>query len=140
VRWAPDAGLASPGGANPSSTAAGAVEVELNGVARRYAVAHEGDTLWIGRDGFQAELRRATSARAGAAAGLDALEAPMPGTVLLIHAANGERVDEGDVLMVLESMKMELPIVAPHDGVVADLELAIGDRVGQRQRLASVHA
>jgi acetyl-CoA/propionyl-CoA carboxylase biotin carboxyl carrier protein len=140
VRWAADAGLASPGGANPSSTAAGAVEVELEGVARRYAVAHEGDTLWIGRDGFQAELRRAASARAGAAAGLDALEAPMPGTVLLIHAANGERVDEGDVLIVLESMKMELPIVAPHDGVVADLELAIGDRVGQRQRLASVHA
>ncbi len=56
----------------------------------------------------------------------------MPGTVLLVHAANGDEVEEGDVLLVLESMKMELSIAAPHAGVVDGLELAAG-----RQRQAA---
>jgi acetyl-CoA/propionyl-CoA carboxylase, biotin carboxylase, biotin carboxyl carrier protein len=117
-----------------------AIEAELDGVARRYAVARDGDALWVGRDGFQLELRTVTAARASAAAGLDTLEAPMPGTVLLVNVANGDPVEEGDVLIVLESMKMELSIAAPHAGVVADLDLSAGDRVKQRQQLASVHA
>jgi acetyl-CoA/propionyl-CoA carboxylase biotin carboxyl carrier protein len=145
VRWvdgarpsAPSGGASGPSGVPP--TGSGAVEAELEGVARRYAVAWEAGVLWVGRDGFQAELRTVAAARAAAAAGLDSLEAPMPGTVLLVNVANGDRVEEGEVLVVLESMKMELSIAAPHAGVVADLELAVGDRVGQRQQLASVHA
>jgi acetyl-CoA/propionyl-CoA carboxylase biotin carboxyl carrier protein len=124
VRWVEDA----------------AIEAEFHGVAHRYAVAWDGDALWVGRDGFQLELRTVTAARASASAGLDTLEAPMPGTVLIVNVANGDRVQEGDVLIVLESMKMELSIAAPHAGVVADLDLATGDRVKQRQQLASVHA
>jgi acetyl-CoA/propionyl-CoA carboxylase biotin carboxyl carrier protein len=146
VRWAPDAAFTSPGDRNAASSAAdapagrAAIEAELDGVARRYAVAWDGDALWIGRDGFQLELRTAAAARASASAGLDTLEAPMPGTVLIVNVANGDSVEEGDVLIVLESMKMELSIAAPHAGVVADLGLTVGDRVKQRQQLASVHA
>ena len=50
----------------------------------------------------------------------------MPGTVLLVHVADGDAVAEGDVLLVLESMKMELSITAPHAGTVADLDAAAG--------------
>ena len=62
----------------------------------------------------------------------------MPGTVLLVHVENGDEVSEGDVLLVLESMKMELAITAPNAGTVEGLELKPGDRVTQRQALVAV--
>jgi acetyl-CoA/propionyl-CoA carboxylase biotin carboxyl carrier protein len=58
--------------------------------------------------------------------------------VLLVNAKDGDAVAEGDVLLVLESMKMELKITAPHAGVVAGLNLAVGDRVDRRQALVAV--
>jgi acetyl-CoA/propionyl-CoA carboxylase biotin carboxyl carrier protein len=64
----------------------------------------------------------------------------MPGTVLLVHVANGDEVAEGDVLLVLESMKMELAITAPAAGTVAGLEVRPGDRVAIRQPLVAVTA
>jgi acetyl-CoA/propionyl-CoA carboxylase biotin carboxyl carrier protein len=62
----------------------------------------------------------------------------MPGTVLLVHVADGDVVAAGDVLLVLESMKMELPITAPTDGTVTGLALAPGDRVALKQPLLAV--
>ena len=62
----------------------------------------------------------------------------MPGTVLLVNVANGDPVQAGDVLLVLESMKMELEIAAPHDGTVDGLALEPGDRVALRQPLVAV--
>jgi acetyl-CoA/propionyl-CoA carboxylase biotin carboxyl carrier protein len=114
--------------------------VTLDGIARRYAFARDGDALWIARDGHHLELRVARTARGGAAHGEDSLEAPMPGTVLLVHAENGQEVEEGEVLVVIESMKMELSIAAPHAGMVQGLDVAPGDRVGLRQVLAEVVA
>jgi acetyl-CoA/propionyl-CoA carboxylase biotin carboxyl carrier protein len=116
----------------------GLVRVTLDGVARRYAFARDGDVLWIARDGHHLELRVARAAGGGAAHGADSLEAPMPGTVLLVHAENGQQVEEGEVLLVIESMKMELSIAAPHAGTVEGLDVAVGDKVGLRQVLAEV--
>ena len=120
--------------------AGGRVRVALDGLARTYAFARDGDALWIARDGHHLELRVARAARAGAAHSEDSLEAPMPGTVLLVHAENGQEVEEGEVLVVIESMKMELSITAPHAGTVTGLALAPGDRVALRQPLLAVVA
>jgi len=117
----------------------GRVRVALDGLARTYAFARDGDALWIARDGHHLELRVARTAR-GAAHSEDSLEAPMPGTVLLVHAENGQEVEEGEVLVVIESMKMELSIAAPHGGTVQGLDVAVGDKVGLRQVLAEVIA
>jgi biotin carboxyl carrier protein len=64
----------------------------------------------------------------------------MPGQVLLVHAAAGDRVAAGDPLVVLESMKMELVLTAPVDGEVAELAVAVGDKVAVDQPLARVEA
>jgi len=118
----------------------GALRIALDGVARRYAVARDPDdgTLWIGRDGHALEARPERRATAAGAVAEGSLEAPMPGTVLLVHVRDGDRVQEGDVLLVLESMKMELPITAPAAGIVEGLALRPGDRVARRQALLAV--
>jgi biotin carboxyl carrier protein len=64
----------------------------------------------------------------------------MPGTVLLVHVADGDTVAAGDVLLVLESMKMELSITAPYAGTVTGLALVPGDRVALKQPLVAVVA
>ncbi len=117
---------------------AAGIRVGLDGIERRYAVAVTDDAIWVARDGHHLELRTHRATRDGAGALAGSLEAPMPGTVLLVHVADGDTVEEGQVLMVLESMKMELQITAPHAGTVAGLELAPGDRVALRQPLLAV--
>jgi acetyl-CoA/propionyl-CoA carboxylase biotin carboxyl carrier protein len=117
--------------------AAGAARVTLEGIERRYAVAVDDDAIWIARDGHHLELRSERAPRSAvASAGL--LEAPMPGTVLLVNVADGDAVAAGELLLVLESMKMELPIAAPHAGTVAGLALRPGDGVTRGQPLVTV--
>ena len=62
----------------------------------------------------------------------------MPAQVVVVNVKSGDSVAAGDVLLVLESMKMEFPVIAPHAGVVAELTLIVGDRVELGQSLASV--
>jgi len=120
--------------------AAGDPRVALDGVERRYAAQVSDDAIWIARDGHHLELRTERLARREDAAVRDALDAPMPGTVLLVEVMDGDAVAEGDLLMVIESMKMELSITAPHAGTVDGLVLKPGDRVTLKQPLLAVHA
>ncbi|MBR7151034.1 MAG: biotin/lipoyl-binding protein [Clostridia bacterium] len=57
-------------------------------------------------------------------AGATAIKAPMPGTLIKVNVKAGDAVKKGDVLCVLEAMKMENDILAPADGVVATVEAA----------------
>ena len=62
-------------------------------------------------------------------AGATAIKAPMPGTLIKVCVKVGDAVKKGDVLCVLEAMKMENDILAPSDGVVASVEAAQGSSV-----------
>jgi 3-methylcrotonyl-CoA carboxylase alpha subunit len=57
------------------------------------------------------------------------LEAPMPGTVVQLRVEPGASVREGETLVVMESMKMEISIAAPRDGSVAEVLVTAGDQV-----------
>ena len=57
------------------------------------------------------------------------VNAPMPGKILKVNATAGAAVKKGDVLVVLEAMKMENEICAPQDGTIATVECAAGDSV-----------
>jgi acetyl-CoA/propionyl-CoA carboxylase biotin carboxyl carrier protein len=129
---------AAPAAAAPAAAASGDVVVSLDGVQRRYAVALDGDDVFVARDGHHLAVLAERTVRSGAGALAGSLEAPMPGTVWMVNVADGDRVAEGDVLIVLESMKMELSITAPYAGTVAGLELATGDRVALKQPLVAV--
>jgi biotin carboxyl carrier protein len=67
-----------------------------------------------------------------------AVIAPMVGKVLKIEKQAGERVAEDDVVIVLEAMKMEIPVVAPAGGVVKEIKVAPGQAVEAEQELAVI--
>lgn len=72
------------------------------------------------------------------AAGSVKVDAPMPGTILDIKVSNGAAVKSGDVLCILEAMKMENDIVAPQDGTVASINVSKGDSVEAGQTLITL--
>lgn len=66
------------------------------------------------------------------------LKAPMPGLVVAVTVAENQVVEKGDVLLILESMKMQNELKSPRTGKVARVRVEAGDRVEQRQTLLSV--
>ncbi len=69
------------------------------------------------------------TAPAAATTGGVAITAPMPGTILKVNVTNGQAVKKGDVLMVLEAMKMENEIMAPSDGTITSVNTQAGASV-----------
>jgi 3-methylcrotonyl-CoA carboxylase alpha subunit len=76
--------------------------------------------------------------RAGGSASDGTLLAPMPGRVVSIDIAEGDIVKAGQKLVVIEAMKMEQGLVAPFDGVVAELKAAPGAQVSEGTLLARI--
>ena len=66
------------------------------------------------------------------------IEAPMVGKVLKIEKQVGDRVEEDDVVIVMEAMKMEIPVVAPAGGVVKEIKVSLGQAVEAEQVLAVI--
>ena len=68
------------------------------------------------------------------------LVSPLPGTVIAVHVAAGDEVTEGQLLMVVEAMKMEHQITATADATVSEVRFAVGDRVDQGDLLVALEA
>ncbi|MGH3241674.1 MAG: acetyl/propionyl/methylcrotonyl-CoA carboxylase subunit alpha [Spirillospora sp.] len=106
-----------------------------------FEAARDGHTLWLGRGGSTwalSEHVRAEGGAAAAAAGDGVLRSPMPGTVLAVKAAEGDRVAEGQPLVVVEAMKMEHTVTAPLAGVVTQLPVRAGAQVALDAVLAVI--
>jgi 3-methylcrotonyl-CoA carboxylase alpha subunit len=129
-----------PGGEVLIDDAAFSVIADVTGLylvddgARRWrvAIADAGDTVWVSVDGRVAvvdvETGTARTRSRRSTAG-DAMMAPMPATVVKLLVEPGQAVAEGATVLVLEAMKMELPIRAPRDGIVRAVHCTQGELV-----------
>ena len=111
------------------ATAPGEVRVG-EGTGRPAWVAAASDVRWVYLDGevYEIEVLR-PRARRRAASGHGSLSAPMPATVVRVEVSPGTAVRRGDTLIILEAMKMELPVRAASDGVVSAVHCRAGDLV-----------
>ena len=112
------------------------VTVEENGAAASAPVsAPAASAAPVAKPAAPAPSAPATSAAAGAVK----VESPMPGTILDVKTSVGASVNEGDVLCILEAMKMENDIVAPSTGTVASINVNKGDSVEAGQVLITLN-
>ncbi len=121
------------------STSATVVDLTVDGVRRQVQVSQVGDTTYVDSalgSSVLVETPRFPEPGTGAAAG--SLAAPMPGTVVRVLAEVGATVEAGDVLVVLEAMKMEHPVRAAVDGTVSEVLVDAGAQVEAGAVLAVV--
>ncbi|NWD69974.1 acetyl/propionyl/methylcrotonyl-CoA carboxylase subunit alpha [Pseudomonas gingeri] len=116
------------------------VRVQIDGVVRRHAYRLDGDQLWLctGPGSLHLRDRTLASAQAPNIVGCGTLMAPMDGAIVQVLVSEGSPVSKGQLLMVLEAMKMEHPLKAGVDGVVRRVRVIHGDQVKNRQILLEV--
>jgi len=102
---------------------------------RRYATVHRQETRFdIFLDGrhtvlcLQEPLKKAAQAETGLTGGLTA---PMPGKIIAVHVKAGQSVKQGEVLLVMEAMKMEHAVFAPAEGVVQEVFYGVGEQISE---------
>lgn len=106
--------------------------ITVNGVAYDVAVEEMGEGAAASVPAPAVAPKPAAPKAAPAAAtgaGAIKINSPMPGNILSVKASAGQAVKKGDVLMILEAMKMENEICAPQDGTIASVQAAAGDSV-----------
>ena len=121
----------------------GVIQMEVDGKVETLYVAGPPNDRWVFWNGrvFRGDFRKDASATrdshgsttmpsiAGPPAGTRTLTAPMPATIVTVHVKAGDAVTKDQVLMLLEAMKMELPIRAPGNGVVSAVHGKSGELV-----------
>lgn len=109
----------------------GEVVIEREEIVQRVFLADVGDATWAFHDGdvYELAVDPEESGRQRTIHHQGSLSAPMPASVVAVQVTPGTSVKRGDVLMILEAMKMELPIRAPGDGVITAVHCGAGDMV-----------
>ena len=87
----------------------------------------------------KAAPKSAPAAKAAAGAGSIEVKAGAAGKVFKIEANVGQSVKAGDAVIIIEAMKMEIPVVAPEDGTVASINVAVGDAIESGAVLATLN-
>ena len=82
---------------------------------------------------------KAAAPKAAGGAGSVKVEAGAAGKVFKIEAKVGQAVKAGDAVVIIEAMKMEIPVVAPQDGTVASIDVAVGDSIEAGAVLATMN-
>jgi len=109
------------------------VVVEENGV-------DAAPTAPVSRTAAPKAMPKAAPAKAASAGtGSIKVEAGAAGKVFKIEASVGQKVEKGDTVVIIEAMKMEIPVVAPESGTVASIDVAVGDMIEAGQSLATLN-
>ena len=125
-----------------STTSAGksdAYTVKVNG--KNYAVKFEGNKAVVNGKTYDVSLKEGidSSTPAHHSEGETEVKSPLPGAIMRIVVSEGDHVDEGDTLLVIEAMKMETDIKAPKSGVVSSISVSSGEQVVTGQTLVSIN-
>ncbi len=108
----------------------------LDGIRRRVAYHLDGDQLWLPGVTVVNQTQQVASRQADAGNGT--VKAPMDGAIVEVRVSAGDRVTKGQLLLVLEAMKMEHPLKAGMDGVIKGVQVLAGDQVRNRQVLLEI--
>ncbi len=103
-------------------------------------VSADRQSRWVTVNGRTVRLTRSSSSRPAVAGreGRSELTAPMPGQVKAVNINPGDHVAKGQVLLVLEAMKMEIRVQAPFDGLISTLNARVGQTVEREQLLVKL--
>jgi len=126
--------------AEGGEAAAGGYTVKLDG--KTFKVKLEGDKAVVNGKTFTVDVSAGIGDEAGASASGDGesvkVAAPLPGIVLRLNKDEGDSVSEGEVIMVMESMKMENEIHSPASGIIASIPVKQGDQVAAGDTLVEI--
>jgi len=118
-----------------------AAEYSLTVDGKEYFLAFEGNNVTVDGSVFQVAISNRTSsdsAAPSATGSVTEVVAQMPGVVLRIVANPGDKVQAGDTLLVLEAMKMEVPVATPCNGTVGEILVSQGQQIANGEKLATV--
>ncbi len=87
----------------------------------------------------KAQAPKTEAPKVSGTAGSVKVNAPMPGKIVAVKANPGDKVSRGQVILVLEAMKMENDIVAPQDGTVASVNVTVGSSVESGETIATLN-
>lgn len=119
-----------------SSEGSNAYTVTVNG--KKYAVAFEGEKATVNGKLFDFSVKEGIEAKAAATGEGTPIKAALPGNVLKVLVEEGDTIAEGDVIAVVEAMKMETEIKSPVSGTVNSVEIEVGNKVQAGQVLVTV--
>ena len=108
---------------------------------KNYTITVNGNVydVTVEETGAGAAPKAAPAAKAAAGAGSIEVKAGAAGKVFKIEASVGQSVKAGDAVIIIEAMKMEIPVVAPEDGTVASINVAVGDAIESGAVLATLN-
>ncbi|NRH26992.1 acetyl/propionyl/methylcrotonyl-CoA carboxylase subunit alpha [Pseudomonas sp. MS19] len=118
----------------------GRATVVIDGVRKRVAFHLQGGSLWLYGHSGNLHFTDVTHAQvtAAASATTGTVKAPMDGAIVDVQVEMGSRVSKGQLLLVLEAMKMEHPLKASVDGIISSVQVRQGDQVRNRQVLIEI--
>lgn len=116
------------------------ITLEIDGLRQRHACRVDGEQLWLFTHPGSLRLEDRTHAVIGSQTSVSSgtLKAPMDGAIVDVLVSEGSPVSKGQLLVVLEAMKMEHPLKAGIDGVLKRVQVKVGDQVKNRQVLLQV--
>ncbi|HHS7809664.1 TPA: acetyl-CoA carboxylase biotin carboxyl carrier protein subunit [Pseudomonas putida] len=117
-----------------------AVTLEVDGLRQRHAYRIDDEELWLFTHPGNLRLEDRTHALISSQSSVSSgtLKAPMDGAIVDVLVSEGSLVSKGQLLVVLEAMKMEHPLKAGIDGVLKRVQVKVGDQVKNRQVLLQV--
>ena len=111
--------------------------VTVNG--KKYAIAFDGDKATVNGKAYDFDVKAGIEKSSGSASGDgEPIKSALPGNVLKVLVSEGDSVSEGDVIAVVEAMKMETEIKSPKSGTIQSVEISVGDKVQTGQVLVTI--